>query len=92
MSLKTETIKIECTSCSGTGIYRGFAEPQGVGVVCHSCNGTGAQDFKYAPFNGRAKRNDIQTVQRSRGTLIVTGVGPVGRSISYGQFLAGEMP
>jgi hypothetical protein len=91
MSLKTETIRIECASCDASGIYHGFAEPKGVGVICQSCGG-GAQDFHYAPFVKLARRNDIQTVRHSRGSLVATGVGPTGSSISYEEFLRGGRP
>ena len=86
------TIKIECSSCSGTGLYRGFAEPPGVAVICLNCNGTGSSEFAYTPFSGRKTRHDIKTVQRSRGSFIATGVGPGGNSITYQEFLQGKSP
>jgi hypothetical protein len=86
------TIEIECTACGGTGIYHGFAEPPGVGVICLGCNGTGKEKLKYTPFTGRKVRKGIKTVQRSRGNFIPTGIGPAGRSITYEQFLKGKMP
>lgn len=87
-----ESVNIECPSCGGTGLYHGMAEPKGVGVVCLSCEGTGCRKYQYTPFTGRKRRDDIVTVQRSRGTFIFTGCGPVGESISYEDFLNGEMP
>jgi hypothetical protein len=85
-------IEIEYDSCDGTGIYQGFAEPEGVGVVCLLCHGTGCRALSYKPFNGLRKRKGIKTVRRSAGTLIVTGVGPVGGEITYEEFLKGKMP
>lgn len=85
-------LKVECGSCRGTGIYRGFAEPSGVGVICVNCDGTGQETLKYTPFEGRKTRNDISIVRYSRGSLIATGIGPVGGSISYQEFLNGKMP
>lgn len=85
-------IETECSSCDGTGIYCGFAEPEGVGVVCLSCGGSGCQTISYKPFNRRRKREGIKTVRRSAGTLIVTGVGPVGGGVTYEEFLKGQMP
>lgn len=85
-------VEAECTSCSGTGIYHGFAEPKGVGVVCLTCDGTGRREIEYVPFTGLKKRNDIQTVQRSRGSLIFAGVGPTGNAVSYDEFLNGKRP
>lgn len=85
-------VQAECRDCEGTGIYRGFAEPKGVGVVCLGCNGTGMQTVKYRPFTGRKKRKDVTTVRRSAGSFIDTGVGPTGGSVSYEDFLNGKMP
>lgn len=51
------TILVSCPSCRGTGVYRGFAEPPGVGVVCLKCSGTGAASLTYEPFAGRAPRH-----------------------------------
>lgn len=86
------TMSQECPSCGGTGIYHGFAEPKGVGVVCLTCGGEGYTTLKYKIFTGLNKRTDIQTVRRSKGSFIGTGVGPQGGSITYQQFLDGQMP
>ena len=86
------TIEVECGDCRGTGIYHGFAEPKGVGVVCLHCDGTGKAQITYTPFTGRKRRSDISTVQLSRGSLIVAGVGPRGSSISYEEFMSGKTP
>jgi DnaJ-class molecular chaperone len=55
-------VKAECGSCSGTGLYRGFAEPQGTAVVCHTCRGTGCQTITYKPFERRQRKQGIQRV------------------------------
>ena len=89
--MKTQ-IKTECSSCNGTGLYRGFAEPTGVAVVCLNCDGTGCRVIEYAPFTSRQARSDVKWVQRSRGSFIATGIGPAGNSISYQDFLKGKMP
>ena len=85
-------VKAECGACSGTGLYRGFAEPKGTAVVCLHCSGTGCETIRYKPFEKRHGRRDIQWVQRSRGSFIVTGVGPTGGKITYAEFQAGKMP
>jgi hypothetical protein len=90
--VSTVTIEVQCESCHGTGIYHGFAEPEGVGVVCLNCKGTGRRNLTYTPFTGRKVRTDINTVQLSRGSFIAIGVGPAGRSITYEEFLNGKMP
>jgi hypothetical protein len=27
-------LQVQCGACGGTGVYHGFAEPKGIGVVC----------------------------------------------------------
>ncbi len=40
--LKTgKKVRCVCESCEGTGIYKGVAEHDDLGVICHYCNGTG---------------------------------------------------
>lgn len=87
-----QTVKAECRPCGGTGIYRGVAEPPGVGVVCLDCKGTGCKEITFTPFTERKRREGIKTVQLSRGGLLATGVGPVGGAVTYEQFLCGVMP
>lgn len=65
-----ESVKAECDSCGGTGVYCGFAE-RGVGVVCSSCRGTGESLIKYKPFAGRHKTNKAPIVfQRNMGRVL----------------------
>jgi hypothetical protein len=87
-----ESVKTECSSCRGTGVYHGFAEPPGIGVMCVNCNGTGCCVLEYTPFTAMKRRNDIKQVACSRGTFIGTGVGPVGDPISYDEFFNGKRP
>ena len=86
-----ETIKTECGSCQGTGVFCGMAEPKGVGVVCLNCKGTGCREIKYTPFTGRKRRDDVSQVSLSRGSLLWS-CGPCGKSVSYADFLAGRVP
>lgn len=87
-----EFINIECNSCDGTGLYCGCAEPGGTAVVCSVCDGSGCVRFSYIPFTKRHGKRGIETVRRSRGTFIGTGVGPCGGSITYRDFQQGKMP
>ena len=91
-NVEVKIIEVECRSCGGTGVYSGFAEPAGVGVVCLTCDGTGKAKLSYTPFTGRKHRQGIETVRRSAGTFIATGAGPRGGSVTYREFLAGKMP
>jgi hypothetical protein len=85
------TVKAECSACSGSGIYRGMAEPVGMGVVRLRCDGSGCANLNYTPFSGRKRRDGIQEVRRSKGSFIM-GCGPTGDSVAYADFLAGIMP
>ena len=94
MAKKKFTADIECRSCGGTGLYQGFAEPPETAVVCLGCEGTGCEkhEISYTPFEKRKRKRGVKWVLQSRGTLIVTGVGPTGERISYSDFLNGKMP
>lgn len=81
-----EKIKIACPSCGATGLYKGFAEVPGEAVVCLGCSGKGWKWFEYQPFEGRKKKNGIQVIRFSCGSLIVTGVGGQGKAMDYDQF------
>lgn len=87
-----DKIKVECDACDGTGIYCGFAEPKGVGVVCLVCAGTGCRMISYKKFDKRKRRKGVKVVCRSAGTIIAAGVGPTGGGVTYEEFLNGKMP
>ena len=57
-------IDCECSDCGGTGIYCGFAEAEGTGVICHGCKGAGHVTIKisYKDFVGRQHRKGIKKV------------------------------
>lgn len=38
--------KCVCESCKGTGIFKGFAEKDDLGVICWNCNGKGYYTLK----------------------------------------------
>jgi len=86
------TVKAECSACDGTGLYCGMCEATGTAVICIRCGGTGCEEISYKPFEGRKGRRGIQSVKWSRGGFIVTGVGGVGKSITYREFAAGQFP
>lgn len=53
---------IECPSCKGTGLYKGFAEKDNCAVVCFSCKGNGFIEYHYEEFNGIKTRDDVKRV------------------------------
>ena len=76
------TIKIECESCKGTGIYKGMAERGNYGVVCSNCNGTGCVEFKYKEFKEKKIRPDVAiVVERNPGICLD---GEIGISLKFG--------
>jgi len=85
------TVKSECGACRGTGIFRGLAEPEGIGVVCLDCHGAGCRALKYIPFTSRKARNDVEFVRLSKGKFILS-CGPAGETISYKDFMNGMLP
>lgn len=87
-----ESVKAECQSCGGTGLYVGLAERSGAAVVCLTCGGTGCVTITYTPFERRRQKRGIKRVFRSGGRLVVTGVGPQGEGITYEEFQQGKMP
>ncbi len=84
------TIQTECSSCSGSGLYRGMAEPRGVAVVCLTCKGTGCAELRYKPFVKRRERTDVDEVRLSRGPTILS-CGPTGEAIPYREWLNGRI-
>lgn len=63
----------ECESCSGTGIYTGMAEHDGVGVICSNCKGTGCHHYKYEhiEFKEKKERKDITHVIECNPGIII---------------------
>lgn len=85
-------VDAECSSCGGSGLYRGMAEKPGTAVVCLRCDGSGKQVIRYEPFVSRKEIRGVDLVYRSSGSLIVGRVGAYGNPISYREFLQGKMP
>lgn len=82
-----------CKSCKGTGIYVGFAEKSGAGIVCHTCKGTGCNqwNYPYDDFIEKKSRRDIKRVYEvNPGIAIGEGKDPSGKEFYLRDF--GGMP
>jgi len=101
--VKKIELEIECSACSGTGLYSGMAESKGLAVVCRKCDGTGKYQYKfeYNEFEGIKKREDIERVylptrfKLGLGVIDFKGVGEIDmykKGISYTEFLEGKQP
>lgn len=75
--MSKQQIQAQCDSCGGTGLYSGFAEPEGTAVICRGCNGTGARIITFIPYEGRKRTRKIQRVMGDGGLW----------TISYKEFL-----
>jgi len=95
------TIKIECPSCNGTGVYAGMAEREGAAVVCVTCKGSGCTIYTYKDFTGLKTAKGIKRVYKhGYGYFISTGDVVFGaitvnmnkEGVSYSEFLSGKKP
>lgn len=57
-----KTIQIECPSCKGTGLYKGYAEKDDCAVICANCAGKGFINYSYNEFHGLKKREGIKRI------------------------------
>lgn len=79
-------MKVNCPPCRATGLYKGFAEPEGTAVICHSCNGKGSKEVNAGtiggtPFTGRKPNPGIQRVMTDGGLWMTRGTNPSTISI-----------
>ena len=58
-----KTIKTQCTSCGGTGLYEGMCEKPHEPVICLSCDGTGCETISYEPYTGRKAKRGVKAGQ-----------------------------
>jgi len=95
--MREQTIAIECKACRGTGLYRGAAERDGAAVVCQQCDGTGRQEFKYKPFAGRNRAENVNRVFKSSFGYVhsakdVNAIKFSDGGVEYDEWLNGELP
>lgn len=77
-------IQVRCTSCLGTGVYVGWQEKKGEGVLCTTCKGSGSMVMKFTTYTGRVPQENVETVIVREWTG--DSWGPPKR-ITYQQFL-----
>jgi len=65
-------VECECEACSGTGLYKSFAEHDGAAVICQTCHGEGKSKITYRPFQGRKRREDVTRVYLTAGGYGIT--------------------
>jgi len=65
-----KSIKVNCHSCNGTGIYCGFMERPGEGVVCVTCSGRGYEVLKGTQFVERKRRGGVTKVRVGSGMIL----------------------
>lgn len=85
------TVKAECESCNGTGVYTGFGEGKGCGVVCSSCEGSGAYPMQYREFVRRKKKSGVKWIYETNPGIGVGGPHPEQfGGMSFDDWLAGK--
>lgn len=82
---------VECPSCNGTGLYKGFAERDASAVICSQCKGTGMKHIKYEYklFNKRKLMNHIERVYKSSGGYLISNEDKTtedGKIIKFSQY------
>ena len=100
-----KTFKTCCGACHATGVYVGFAEPNGTAVVCLECGGSGMKEVELEtndgnfpphewrkPFTGREMKANVQKVYRSRGRFCLSCGPKDNQYVTYEEFLTGKMP
>lgn len=95
--MREQTIEIECKACIGTGLYCGIAERNGSAVICQQCDGTGRQEFKYKPFAGRNRRQNVNRVFKSSFGYVhsaedANGIKFSDGGVAYNDWLNGDVP
>ena len=64
-------IKCTCGFCEGTGIYKGNAERDDLGVLCHDCNGKGYNNIKLEENMQLVKDKKTGTIYKVEDGIIV---------------------
>ena len=66
------TITIQCSSCKGTGLYRGRCERGGAAVVCRTCEGMGQSEYTYQEFSGRKRAEGVTRVYQGAYGYVIS--------------------
>jgi len=65
-----KSMVIECPSCAGTGLYRGFMEAKDEAVVCVTCRGSGATTITGREYTGRKRKNGVKKIRFGSGMIL----------------------
>jgi len=80
-------MKVECKTCDGTGLYEGFAEPEGYAVICNSCEGRGWVNAAVGtPFTGRKSKHGIKFVYCDGGLWMMRQEDKPPKTITVQEF------
>ena len=86
-------VKEECGPCSGTGLYKGFAEKGKLAVVCSSCEGKAYRIYQYKPFTERKRRDDVlHVISSNPGHCLDEEHATDDMMISVDEFYASDDP
>ena len=94
---------INCSSCKGTGLYKGFGETDGACVICYHCKGSGKIKITeiYQKFKERKRKEGCKRVYtRNMGSVITDrdirnnkGFFPFSKyGCTYEEWLKGAKP
>lgn len=81
----------KCSSCKGTGVYKGIGEKGKVGVVCCNCKGTGQIELKveWEDFEERIIRDNIKRVVEVNPGMFISE-NPEFGGMPYEDWLKGK--
>ena len=85
------SVKAECNSCKGTGLYIGMGEKNGAAVVCHTCKGEGCTTYslRWRAFDSRKKRPGVLQVVQTNPGIGISPDSEIG-GMSYQDWLDGR--
>ncbi len=82
-NIQTIIVTKQCDACTGSGVYKGYAEQEGFAVQCRRCKGSGCskETITWIDFNGRVTKPGIHTVVEFNPGI---GLGGVPGEFNFG--------